>query len=248
MRSWEWRGRRGEMGLGRTFALSTCLLAFAVAVSGCGGSHRTSSTQTSSTVPPPAGANASPYLTRAGYAALRDTVALENARNVSSTSPSAVAHATTKLRMSCPHLGYDPANSQVDALRAECEASTEEVSTYLALGKCVQAPQPPARRVCFAGKMQRLVAILRRENNLDDGLAAAVATGPCRKLVLVGYADNARLANASDQAARAIQTAKAANEVTGPLRTWQSAFTTMIANGKREASSLKRQYPLCRPR
>jgi hypothetical protein len=74
------------------------------------------------------------------------------------------------------------------------------------------------------------------------------AAGPCRNLLLVGYADNARLANASDQAAYALQNAKTANDVKSPLQTWQSALTTMFADAKREAPGMKRQFPVCRPR
>src|SRR5947209_19900404 len=105
-----------------TLVILVWVVAFSVAVVGCGSSDGTSSTRTASTAPAPAPANASPYLTRAGFTALRDTVALGNARDAAPTSPSAVVAAISKLRKRCPHLGYNPANPQVHALRAECEA------------------------------------------------------------------------------------------------------------------------------
>lgn len=231
----------------RRLLIAMCALAFTVGVIGCGGSAPTSSTHTSSMAPPPAPASATPRLTGAGYAAFRDTVAFA-ARIAPAVPRAAAAVVISNIRKSCPHLGYDPGNSQVKAVRAECEASARELSTYVALRKCRQAVGPATRRACFVRTVQRLAAILRREINLDDALVAGLGAGPCRDLLLVGYADNVRVMNASDRAAHALQTAKTASDVLGPLRAWQSALTAMFADERREAPSLKRQFPECRPR
>ena len=157
-----------------TSVIPICVPALAVAVVGCGSGNGTSSTQTASTVPPPAPANASPDLTRAGYAALRDTVAMGTARNVSSASPSAVAAAISNVRKTCPHLGNDQANSQVRAMRAECEAGAQEASAYVALGTCPRAAALPQRRACFVETTVRPQAM-----NTAPRPALARATSSC---------------------------------------------------------------------
>lgn len=217
-----------------------------VALLGCGGSHATSTQPTTPTTPPPPAAGASPWLTPAGYAALRGDLVAEQSlirsRSLSATSRLA------KLGALCDRLGNDPNNRQVRALRAECTAAVEEANTYLALDKCPKAADVPARRACVVHELQLLAAVLHRENSLDNDLTAAISAGPCRNLLLAGYREHAQLADATERAARALQTAKTANDARGPLQAWARAVAAVGTVSRRVASTLKRQLPVCRPR
>ncbi len=225
--------------------VSPCLAIFALVVlAGCGGSHATSTQQATPATPPPPAAGVSARLTPAGYAALRDSVAVEHSLERSRLSPTS---RLAKLRASCYRLGNAPNNRQVQAQRAQCSAGVEEASIYLAFDNCRKAADVPARRACVLHELQLLAVVLRRENSLDNDLVAAIGAGPCRNLLLVGYRENAQVADASDRAARAVQTAKAANDARGPLQAWARALAAMFTAARREDATLKSQFPVCRP-
>lgn len=197
------------------------------------------------TSPPSARITGSPYLSTPGYLALRD-IRRMGKKSVEHSKVSSLSDALSKHRARCLRVGNDASSAQVQALREQCALSIDEVRAIRALGQCGRDLDRATGRKCTGGGLVRLEAILGKKLKLANQLVFAVTAGPCRNLLLVDYVAQARLVNATDKFARAVQSDSGG--IHRLSRGWWKTATATFETFLKNTRWVQHRYPVCRPR